>query len=278
MASVVICILAGKVLFAQGAISYKKANAETLRNFQIFAERCTGSQYVTQLLQRNLRFNEKDRTNPCSFGHKHFPPWFSLASEEYKGPEQYYSLEDSENILFVVVFRNPYDWVRSFRKQPHHGKGRYGKMSFSEFIRSTWKLKGDDPYLNPLRRWDSHLDKDPETGDWFANVLKLRTAKARNMIAIADRVDNIYFVRYETARDHPEEVIEEISQVFGIPRKEGLDSVNQHYRGNLPNGTYTGSSYREISFRDLLYINGQLDRELEKWMGYELTADVHAVP
>jgi len=80
---------------------------------KVVSERCSGSYYVSALLTgniENLYVMDSDK-----YGIKHFSPWFGYESSYY-GPDEDYTFENSENVLFVILFRDPYEWLSSFKQ------------------------------------------------------------------------------------------------------------------------------------------------------------------
>ncbi len=249
-------------LTAQLAVYSKRAGDDEITHLQIFAERCSGSNYTHGLIKKNCQLEEGH------FGHKHFPPWLSQPLALYMGPQRLYTFEGNKNTLFVLVVRDPYDWVRSFYKMPHGMDREVAKLPFSRFIRAIYRIS---PQSNEFRNFgqnDPLFELDPETGSYFANVLHLRTAKIKNMMAISEKVNNFYLIRYEVIRDHPREVLDELASIFGLnltPRYTPITTAN-----DWGIKEYKPKTYFSISSSDLNYINSHLDRGLELRLGYRI--------
>ena len=111
------------------------------------------------------------------------------------------------------------------------------------------------------------VDRDPITKLPFVNVMQLRSSKIRNMWMLKDRVKNSYYINYEIARDHPREILCEISNFFGIELEDTF-TPEVSYKG-WGTSVFEPKSYPPISESDLLFINGQLDWALEESIGYE---------
>lgn len=214
------------------------------------------------LLKQNIQIEN------TPLGHKHFPPWFTLPQEEWYGNRSQYTFENTEDYLFILIIRNPYDWIRSLHKQPWCAAEHLRNLEFSEFIRSPWELNPLDPDIiresirNPLVNWD------PETRSPFSNIMKLRTAKLKNMFLIYQKVHNFYVIKYETVRDNPQEVSKEISSLFKVDRNLEYHPV-EWYKGDNRQGKYNKCEYAPISSEDLIFINHQLNEELKNQLGYE---------
>ena len=133
----ILLLLASPLFGLDFGIDAKRACNQPIERLQIFGERSSGTNYLFHLLRKNLKLANKEE---WPFGHKHFMPWYFLPKECFVGPEHIYTLENSDDTLFVIVFRDPYEWLRSFHKEPHHGADHLFNISFSEFIHSEWHL------------------------------------------------------------------------------------------------------------------------------------------
>lgn len=244
-------------------------NSKPITKVWVIGERCSGTNYLTALLLRNFEVKEN------GLGHKHFPPWYVLPQEHYKGNQQYYTFEGTEDFLFVVIFRNPYDWVRSFHKKPWHADHSLTHASFKDFIRLPWKIKVGDWREEQQISWNERVDADPFTGNLFANVFGLRKAKIETMLQIADRAPNVYYINYEIVRDYPQEVLQEIATHFAVVAKPEYTPIDT-YKGKR--SSYHPKNYDPFSEEDLAFINSQLDEILENRIGYQIIRDYTHTP
>ncbi len=243
-------------------IGAKKEGSIPITQVQFLGERCSGTNYLQNLIIKNFHFAPPY----FAFSSKHFPvwlegEWFQNVLPKY-GENRFYRKND--HCLFIVIFRNPYDWLHSFCEKPYHTSQEFKKSvkkDFSKFIRATWDAEPDRKYV----------ECNPRDGSPFKNVMQLRTARIRNMLAIGELVDNIYYLQYETVRDEPEKVIAEIAQLFGLEAADPFEPVLEHYKAShVISDTFEVKEYPKISNDDLRYINRYLDKDLEKLIGYEL--------
>lgn len=263
-------ILSSACLFSlEFGLDAKKEGDIPLNRVQIFAERCSGSNYLQALIKRNFFLQEE-----YCYGHKHFPIWLHIPVDQQlslhnESLHDFYTLGHNEGCLFIVIFRNPYDWIRSLHKSPHHSAKCLRKMSFARFIRSYWRLDEKDPSVQEERAKNPLADKDPKTGLDFKNVMQLRNAKNKTFLMLKEKIHNIYYINYEVLCDNPQEVIQEISQFFGIKMKGAFIDVKE-YKGDPIQGIFSKSKYKPIFINNLLYINAELDDKLEEQLGYTL--------
>ena len=260
LSSLIIC--STQLLSLQYGLSATRKNTVPLIKFAVFAERCSGSNYVESLLKLNFELVED------AYCHKHFPPWFTV-QRIAKQHKQYPLFEKNEDVLNIIVFRNPYDWVRSLHNLPWHAVKSLFNIPFSKFIRSEWKLNPKVPVIVELAKYNSMLDINPDTKKNFKNVFELRTAKIKTMLLIKSHVANSYYVNYETVRDHPKEVIREIASLFDVKANPVYQPVI-YYKGKEEKGVYTKKKYSPMTVKDHAFINDSLNKKLEAEIGYKL--------
>ncbi len=235
---------------------------EPIKRIQIFGERCSGTNYLESLLKANCKNIDEDY---FFYGWKHFPCWFDYPFNPkfYPVPKRNYTLENNRNCLFIIIFRDPYDWLRSLHLTPFHATDNLKNIPFGDFIRTKWTVDAAQ-----MREW-GNFEINPANGLPFKNVMKLRKARILNMLRIKDLVHNFYMINYETLSKSPEEVLREISHLFGVELQEEFTPILQSKKGFKKNTEiYQGSHYPAISAEDLAFINQQLDWSVEEQIGY----------
>lgn len=242
----------------------KRDAFDPINRFQIFAERCSGSNYVEGLLKKNFDFS--GASNP--YGWKHGTIWYSLPRSFYNLPsDSMYDFNDSQDCLIVVVFRNPYDWVRSLYLKGHHVSNKIKKLPFEKFIAVKWKDEEDFHHRN-LMRINPLLYKNPDTSDFFKNIFELRTYKIKNMLMINQIASNVYYVNYEKVVKNPKKFIDEIARIYGLKAKVPFSNITYH--NNEPKeGVYKEEKYFKLSKANRNFIDSQLSKILERRIGYE---------
>lgn len=233
-----------------------------IKNIQIYGERCSGTNYLQLLLQQNL---ESVRVRP-TFGWKHF-----FHKE---------GVEAADDYLFVIIYRNPFDWLRSINKKPHHAAPELRKNDFSDFIRKEWWCIWDEQAKKRAEKegygTEMMFERDPETGERFANVVRLRAAKIRNWESLRDKTKNNMYVRYEDLAANPEAFINTLSERFGIARTPTFTNI-KGFKGRSEQ--FRPKTYQPIKADDMQHILRELDVQLEQRIGYnveELAAELGA--
>lgn len=254
-----------------------------LERLKVCGERCSGTNFVLYLLHKN--FPGLTPTGLNEFGHKHYLWWFGTPINKKKLKKLNYTrndvlLNNSQNCLFVVVVRDPYDWLRSFYLKPYDVPDKLCKGGFFRFVSSKWKLTRS--YQLPDGQHNVIDDLNPWTGKPFPNVLKLRKYKMLNYLTLSQLVDNYLFVRYEDVRDNPKDFIDFVASFYNLAKTEQfipIDTLidtsvppNMEYSG--PPIPYVRNPYFPIKRRALKFINKQIDWETEKLTGYCMKEEV----
>ena len=229
-----------------------------LNSFQVFGERASGTNFLIQLLLKNL----PNIKMVGRYGWKHFFP-----------PAEF---PNSDRCLFVMIYRDPFDWVRSLFLQPHHVHTSLKKLDFSDFIRSEWYCVFDElANVKPGEKQygkEMMFERNPDNGKRFENILKLRTAKILAFEALRGKVDYIEFVRYEDIKNDPTGFIDRIARKHDIASAINFTPVEK-YKG-ITDKKYVPKNYFDISRQDYQYILKQLDFEVEASIGYQIRGDV----
>lgn len=224
-----------------------------IKRIQIFGERCSGTTYLERLLRDNLEGMEIT----WDFGWKHF--WHGK------------DVEIANRCLFVVIYRNPFDWLKSLHRNPWHAAPELRSISFSEFIRKEWRCIWDEEAKkmpeDPMYGKEMMFERDPDTHQRFPNVMRLRTAKTKNWESLKNKTKNNVFIRYEDLIKKPRAFINFVSDKFEIKRVNPFKGV-EGYKGE--GGKFKPKIYDPINKEDLDYILSELDSQLEKSIGYNI--------
>lgn len=140
-----------------------------MKRVQLYGERCSGTKWATKLITHNFNITTGPYLDP--YGWKH---WFIKDTTFDK-------IKNDNKTLFVVIFRNPYQWMKSLHKTPHHLKSIKGKP-FIEFIKQS-------PLISKEIKFDFKEESE--------NLLTLRTEKILNFKKLQEVTDNVLFFKYE---------------------------------------------------------------------------------
>jgi hypothetical protein len=231
-----------------------------LKSFVIKGERCSGTNYLEKLLETNLRI-----TPYATPEWKH--GYFSLSATDNFG--------ESIDYLTIIIFRDVFDWLRSFYLTPHHLEGANSgcwrnKPAFSEFIRRKVKMiDGQNNYKN--------MDRHPFSLDNPKNLLELRKWKTENWLNYKKLQKPVCYLKYEDLAENPEKIIREINDTwFNIDFVFENWKVPARWSGagykkdtNLP--YQKNQKYFDISKNDTDYLIKNIDWDLERKIGYSHT-------
>lgn len=230
-------------------------------SYFVFGERNSGTNFVHSLLLKNFLWPFAPATQRIEqFGHRH--GWKHGFPSAYTAPH---------DLLAVVVFRDPETWIRSLHNKPWHTHRSMRWRPISEFIRLEWHCIIDDPNFGIAKddpRWGQELmiERDPVTGERFANIAHLRNAKNRGFLSMKARYDNVVHVRYEAVRDDPQGFVDLLAARYGLARAGDFAPVEGN-RGHA-NKEYTPKVYEELSDDDRRFIWDALDAAQEAKLGY----------
>lgn len=226
-----------------------------IRRIQIYGERRSGTNFLEQLLVANLRSVPVCR----DYGWKH----------GFHGP----GVETADDCLFLVIYRNPFDWLRSLHRRPFHAAPSLRRIPFSDFIRREWWCVWDEqagrPRGHEMHGLEMMSERDPETGERFPNVLRLRTAKIRNWEGLRARTTHTEYVRYEDLAASPSGYLASLSGRFGLMQTDHFVPIERARGRTRP---YRPRRYKPIGTGDVRHIVQTLDAALELGIGYDLGA------
>ena len=217
-----------------------------ITQIQIFGERCSGTNFLEQLIKKNY-----DIKVTSDFGWKHWYIDFTKLSNN-----------NTDNTLFIVIVRNPYDQLRSLSLQPHHAPFHF-EIGLSNFLRKKWlsyDLESTTNWLTPDSWWLALPEYLIESEK---NVCVLRNKKNKNFLGLQNKVKNFLLINYENIT----KLI--FLEIFGIKRIS-IDWISiDSYKGE-GNEKYIAKEYPEFEIEDINFINETLDWEIENKLGYEI--------
>ena len=236
-----------------------------IRRIHLYAERCSGSNYLQRLLERNL--TQSYPWNP--FGWKHGFPSSDVTT--------------ADDCLFLVLYRHPIPWIKSLSNKRWHASPELKELSFSDFIRAEWMSVYDDDYHElrdmSLKGQEIMIERHPDTGERFRNVLHLRTEKTRRYEALAEHCSNVCFINYEDLATQSDAHMRQLENVFALPFRKRLRAIHTYKGKRLARHNFYKRKfykrfwfrpevYPEMSIADYCYVFSQLDGGLEKQIGY----------
>lgn len=224
--------------------------------YQVIGERCSGTNYLSALVRLNTNLLLTDVG-----GWKHsFPSFVAIP----------------DSVVLLIVARNAVSWSLSLHKSPWHAVPGVRGMVYSEFIRHRWDSVVDHEYNFSLPPGDSRrglplqYDRHPLTGKRFDNIFGLRTAKLLSHKSILCRDVNAALITHESLLENPERFLDAFTSSFQIDRKKLFVNPSAKFGGRTGSSPFESSQNlgNHISFRDLKYLNSEIDDDLESFFGY----------
>ena len=235
---------------------------EPIRAFQVFGERCSGTNWVSALIAENfpnlddcVTRADRDLALEWQFGWKHgapmmpfLPPW----------------------ALFVVVTRHPETWARSLHRTPWHAAPQLRDLPFTAFLRHEWQSVVDNSGFGAKhggRDWGTELnwDRHPITGARFSHLADLRRVKLALHLSFENRGGVALAATYESIANDPEKFIETLAMTYGLSRRGSFRSV-ETYKGR--NGQPQHITFEPLDASDRDWLWSHLDAPTEARLGY----------
>lgn len=219
---------------------------QQIKHIQLYAERHTGSKWFEESIKQYLVIHQY----LFSLGWKHFFP-------------NIYTLDgtDLRDYLFIVLSRNPYDWIKSMHENPYHAHISLKNKTLINFIKSPW-IGIHEKILNKenglYQEKEMFFERNPQTLLNISNVIELRNLKNQYFINLKNIVPNIKFIRYEDICGDIVKVMNEISEEFLIYKTNRRTTYN-----SIP------KFEKEIDDESLNFINENINWELEEFLGYK---------
>ncbi|MFS4583396.1 hypothetical protein [Phaeobacter sp. C3_T13_0] len=233
----------------------RRSLGQPILNYQVLGERCSGTNFLDQLVRQNFA-----AARPRYEMWKHaFPNLIAFPSD----------------VLYVVIFRDPYQWLESMYGKPWHSLSSLRDLSFSEFIRAEWQSEIDVPAWFDLptntacKGQPLNQDLHPITGTPFANLLALRRAKAEALLSLPKRGARVIYTTHAAISENPDEVLARIALEEGsVSRYKKLQVPKGHYGWSWSDRNVKPSQPGQlITPQDRAWIMSQLDPALETAMG-----------
>ena len=239
-------------------VAEKRFTDRPFMNFQVFGERNSGTNFVSELIGTNT---EMDAVR--SYGWKH---GFQVAVAFHP------------RSLIIFVYRDPIDWLVSMYNRPYAAKDCVDFTSFSTFLRSEWAtFLRANAQKKWTERWNATIvegvdgrecavDRHPLTGKRFKNPLEMRRLKLFGGLSMVNQNCNFIAAPYEMVSKHREEFVQYVRDFAKVGGGK-IDPINQKVSPSRATKRYFKRN--EILHEDFRFIREHLDLELEGMIGYD---------
>lgn len=221
-----------------------------IKNFTILGERCSGTNYLEELIKTNFNI---DIT--WKYGWKHFFGFYNFQKNQ-----------EEDETLFIGIVRHPIYWIDSFFREQHHIPNKPKNLDsflFDEFYSIDEKnnneiIKNDLNYI---------------TGKKYENIFQLRFLKNFYLMnTMPNNVKNYILINYENLRDNTNDVLSIIEQRFSLIKKFEIYK-NINYYKNYKNKKYNNKKIQiPIKYQIICSLN--LNKIQEAKLGYNINVEI----
>jgi hypothetical protein len=144
-----------------------------INKFTIFGERCSGTNYLENIIKSNFEIEIT-----WKYGWKHF---FGFSN-----------YDNSDNVLFIGIIRNPFDWINSLFLDKHHLAPHLRDNVQSFLNKEFWSIHSNSNLGEIME------DRNILTKERYKNIFELRAIKNKYLLEILPiKVKNYIIIRYE---------------------------------------------------------------------------------
>lgn len=227
--------------------------ADKIKKITIYGERCSGTNYLEELIKKNFH-NYKLH---WGYGWKHF---FGHSD-----------LTGSEDTLFICIVRNPFDWLNSFYKQPHHlidiNCNSIENFLSNEIISYQFNSKNFCNTQGGDQGEEIMEDRNIYTKKRYKNIFELRNIKIKYLYKdLPTKVNNYIFIKYEDLINDFEKTMIKLKNK-GLIVKPNINFPLNYYNYKKEKEKYIKKVYFLIS-KERIMNDSNFKKENEELLGY----------
>ena len=240
---------------------------------KIYGERNTGTNYLRQLIVKNLDADVLNGVVPVRVRQWLKPEftkdwYFKFTTHSNLGWKHAFPplerLQRERNLNVVTLTKNPYSWLLSLYKRPYHRKFKPPPSeSFSDFLKMSWPSVGRENYSQPKAI--------------FENPVQIWNLKNASYIQLPENIRSLN-LRYEDLLQDPKLEFDKIVDHFGLTAREHFENIFEAAKtqDRAKDFNYYRSYYLEelwkekLNRKDIEIINSFLDRDVTRQFGYEV--------
>ena len=222
-----------------------------VKYFTIYGERCSGTNFVENAIKENFKLELTWKYN-----FKHF-----FGNHNFKKKNRY------DDVLFIGVIRNPFEWLASLYREKHHLPYSITK-DWDSYINNTFysinmntkeELLQDRNIYNKQKR--------------YKDIIELRYLKNKFLIEdMKNKVNNYILLRYEDFSDRYKLTLNFLKKRYNLVNLHKEIRFINNYKGlgnntSEKHGTYKKKKYF-IPNNILLQIKNKINKEQENSLGY----------
>ena len=212
-----------------------------VKNFTIYGERCSGTNYLEQLITTNFEL-----TVTWKYGWKHF---FG-----------YSDLKNSDETLFIGIVRSPIMWIDSFVKHPFHIPPQ--NITIKNFLTNRFYSINN---TNEIIKEDLNY----KNNQMYSNIFELRYTKNEYLLDIMPKkVKNYALINYEYIKAEPFDFLEAIRIKFNLTKRRP-NYTNINYYKMFKNQNYVEQPLT-LHPQIISFINQNVNKTQEKRLNYNI--------
>jgi len=219
-------------------ILQEKLKKNKIKKYVIYGERCSGTNYLEELITKNFYVNHTDE-----YGHKHFFGFNDISN--------------SDDTLFIYIVRNPFSWLNSLLLTQHHLK----------------KTNNIYHFLNNYNieefNWNGQniKDKNIYTNDNYKNLFELRHTKLKFLIEdLPKKVKNYIFIKHEDLLYNFKNTMNLLKDC-GLIVKTEMFPLNSDILGKDKSKKFKNNT-KDIISKEIILNNPYFEKLNEKKLGY----------
>jgi len=227
-----------------------------IKDFHIYGERCSGTNYTMGVFKEVTGLpNKSSFERPFHYGWKHFfyDPKYTekiKAGSTFKANKNIYY---SDDILFVCIVRDPYDWFHSLFRKKIHLPVELSDCMENFLLKEYWST--DRVSINDKIETENLNDRNYGK-ERFKNIFEARKEKCNYLFHTVPKfVKHSVFVNYTNFLKDRESFMKKVCKDFHLPYHENYSRVR-------------GTTYPVQNEEIKKIIDDNLDWKLENEMGF----------
>ena len=215
--------------------------------YKIYGERCTGTNYLEELMRTNFNITE------ARLGSKHF---FGFSN-----------LNNTDHVLFICIVRNPIDWLNSLYKRKHHVPTHL-TTSIPKFLNGEW-YSIFDAETHPNKGSEIMQDRHIYTDERYKNIFEMRHVKHKYLIEdLPTIVKHCLLIKYEDLIQDFDNVMNSIKNKGISPRENIEFPVNITWNCKNKNKPHIATANDQLILAGRVNKHPEFNTYYEKQLGY----------
>jgi hypothetical protein len=212
-----------------------------INKFTIYGERCSGTNYLEDIITKNFDVNIT-----WDYGWKHF---FG-----------HQDLSNSDEVLFICIIRDPVKYINSLWREKHHFPNNL-RISINNYLNNEFYSINEN---NEIME-----DRNMYTKNRYKNIFELRHTKNKFLIEdLPQKVKNYILIKYEDLLINYNNTINLIKDKGLTIRNNIKYPLNTLAYKKIPTQIYDPRNKIDYIKKEIILKNPNFNDEYEKKLGY----------